>query len=89
MCVLTNNNNDFLCCSGFTFISAAMFIMAYGGMVGYLMIIKENLSYLLGVDAHDTMMQNAVLVLSSLTILLPISMQRVRENRKPLPPYSL
>lgn len=54
-----------------------MFVIAYGGMIGYLMIIKFNLSYLLGVDNDDVMMKNAVLTLSSLMILLPISMQRV------------
>jgi len=54
-----------------------MFIMAYGGMVGYLMIVKSNLSYLFGIDRSDIMMQNAVLVISSLTVLLPIAMQRV------------
>lgn len=54
-----------------------MFIMAYGGMVGYLMIVKSNLSYLFGIDRSDIMMQNTVLVISSLTVLLPIAMQRV------------
>lgn len=53
--------------------------MAYGGMVGYLMIIKGNLSYLLGVDGDNIMMKNAVLVVSSLTILFPISLQRVSQ----------
>ena len=55
-----------------------MFVFAYGAMVGYLMIIKANLSYLIGVDEDDTMMKSAVLTISSLLVILPISLQRVR-----------
>jgi amino acid permease len=62
---------------GFTFISIAMFIIAYGATVGYLIIIKSNLSDLLGVDDDDVVMKNAALTISSLMILYPISLQRV------------
>mmetsp|Transcript_22225 Transcript_22225/g.27265 ORF Transcript_22225/g.27265 Transcript_22225/m.27265 type:complete len:863 (+) Transcript_22225:179-2767(+) len=66
--------------SGFAFISVAMFIMSFGGMVSYLMIIKANLSNILGVGEDDIGMRNAVLTLSSLMILLPISLQRDMGN---------
>ena len=52
--------------------------MAYGGMVGYLMIIKSDLSFLVRVNKDDMMMRNVVLTLSSLMVLLPILLQRVR-----------
>jgi len=62
--------------SGFVFISVAMFIMSYGAMVGYLMIVKENLSILLGVDESDVYMSRAVLTISSMIIMLPLCLQR-------------
>ena len=64
--------------SGFTFISFAMFALSFGGMVGYLMIIKSHMSSLMGIDDNDIWMKNAVLTISSLMVLLPISLQRVR-----------
>jgi len=53
-----------------------MFIMSYGAMVGYLIIIKSNLSILLGVDLEDVAMARAVLMVSSLSIILPLSLER-------------
>lgn len=61
---------------GFTVISLAMFVMSYGAMVGYMMIIKNNLSYLLGVSDDNVYVQRAVLTISSLMIMLPLSMNR-------------
>jgi sodium-coupled neutral amino acid transporter 11 len=61
---------------GFVAISLAMFVMSYGAMVGYMMIVKNNLSYLLGVSDDNVYVQRAVLVISSLIIMLPLSMNR-------------
>ncbi len=53
-----------------------MLIMAYGGCLSYLTIIKDTLPVLLGVDSGDVGMQRAILTVSTLAVILPISMQR-------------
>lgn len=63
--------------AGFYFISTNMIIMAYGGCLTYLMIIKDTLPLLLGVSDKDVTMQQLVLLASTILVLLPISMQRV------------
>jgi sodium-coupled neutral amino acid transporter 11 len=65
---------------GFNFITFSMFVMSYGAMVGYMIIIKTNLSYLLGVETNNVEMSRAVLTVSSLAIILPLSMQRDMSN---------
>mmetsp|Transcript_16865 Transcript_16865/g.31936 ORF Transcript_16865/g.31936 Transcript_16865/m.31936 type:complete len:840 (-) Transcript_16865:30-2549(-) len=65
---------------GFNFISIAMFIMAYGAMVGYMIIIKTNLSFLLGVEEGNVYMERAVLTVSTLAIIMPLSLQRDMSN---------
>ena len=65
---------------GFNTISFAMFIMSYGAMVGYMIIIKTNLSHLLGVGADDVELTRAVLAVSTLCIILPLSVQRDMSN---------
>lgn len=62
--------------AGFIFISANMFIMAYGGMLSYLMIVKDTLPRLLGFAVDNYPMKRAVLTVSSLVVMLPLSMQR-------------
>jgi len=62
---------------GFYFITTNMIIMAYGGCLTYLMIIRDTLPVLLGVDVDDVTMQRLVLLGSTILVLLPISMQRV------------
>jgi len=62
---------------GFYFISVNMLIMAYGGCLSYLTIIKDTLPVLLGVQNGDVGMERAILVVSTMAIILPISMQRV------------
>ena len=62
---------------GFYFISVNMLIMAYGGCLSYLTIIKDTLPVLLGVQSGDVGMERAILVVSTMAIILPISMQRV------------
>ena len=62
---------------GFYFISINMLIMAYGGCLSYLTIIKDTLPVLLGVEKGDVGMERAILTISTMAIILPISMQRV------------
>jgi len=62
---------------GFYFIVTNMIVMAYGGCLTYLMIIRDTLPVLLGVNSDDVTTQRIVLLGSTLLVLLPISMQRV------------
>jgi sodium-coupled neutral amino acid transporter 11 len=61
---------------GFLTISGFMFIMSYGAMVSYMMIMKNALSYLLGVPDNDFYLKRAVLVVATLLVLFPLSSQR-------------
>lgn len=57
-----------------------MLIMAYGGCLSYLTIIKDTLPVLLGVETGPTGnkgMERAILTVSTMAVILPISMQRV------------
>ena len=65
---------------GFYFISVNMLIMAYGGCLSYLTIIKDTLPILLGVQQGDVGMERSILIVSTMAIILPISMQRVSVN---------
>ena len=63
---------------GYRFILANMFIMAYGAMVAYLLIIKDTIpTAILGYD-HGThkLERNLLLVVTSMIIMVPLSMQR-------------
>jgi len=62
--------------AGFIFISINMFIMAYGGMLSYLIIVKDTLPRLIGVSPGNVPMERTVLILSSMLVILPLSMQR-------------
>jgi sodium-coupled neutral amino acid transporter 11 len=68
--------------AGFVFISVNMFIMAYGAMMIYLIIIKQTVPMLFGVAEDNLPLKRSILALSSLSIILPLSCQRVRN------PYS-
>jgi len=61
---------------GFYFISINMLIMGYGGCLSYLIIIKDTLPVLLGVEKGNVGMERAILTVSTMAIILPISMQR-------------
>eukprot|EP00957_Ditylum_brightwellii_P061050 4633950-Ditylum_brightwellii.AAC.1 len=65
---------------GFIFISVNMFIMAYGGMLSYLIIVKDTLPRLVGVSLGNVPMERAVLTLTSMVTMLPLSMQRVSSS---------
>lgn len=62
--------------NGFRFAAINMFIVAYGGMVSYLMIIKDTFSSVLGVDASNVEVRRSILLVISCTIILPLSCQR-------------
>jgi len=61
---------------GFYFIATNMFIMAYGAMLSYLMIVKDTFSSILGIDEGDLLRKRAVLVVVSSLVMLPLSCQR-------------
>ena len=62
--------------AGFVFISINMFLMSYGAMVAYLLVLKDTVPTVLGVSEDDEESKRAVLLISSLAIILPLSMQR-------------
>ncbi|KAL3826950.1 hypothetical protein ACHAXA_000014 [Cyclostephanos tholiformis] len=63
--------------AGSAFVLFNMFIMAYGTMVAYLLIIKDIAQTALGYD-HGTHVteRNLAMIATSLAIMLPLSMQR-------------
>jgi len=61
---------------GFVFLSSSMFIMSYGAMISYLMIVKDTLPVLLGVNSNDETMKCTILILVVILIMFPISSQR-------------
>eukprot|EP00815_Leptocylindrus_aporus_P011343 CAMPEP_0116075854 /NCGR_PEP_ID=MMETSP0322-20121206/16882_1 /TAXON_ID=163516 /ORGANISM="Leptocylindrus danicus var. apora, Strain B651" /LENGTH=610 /DNA_ID=CAMNT_0003565991 /DNA_START=100 /DNA_END=1932 /DNA_ORIENTATION=+ len=64
--------------SGFVFVSVNMFILSYGAMVSYLIVIKDTLPTVMGVgtDEDDLPLRRGILFLFSLFIIVPLSMQR-------------
>lgn len=63
---------------GRLFVLVNMFIMAYGAMVAYLLIIKDTIPTILGL-AHGMnggIEREFILVATSLTIMVPLSMQK-------------
>lgn len=63
---------------GFRFVTINMFIMSYGAMVSYLMIVKDTLPYVLGVT--ELGMRRSILFLVSACIMVPLSSQRDMAN---------
>ncbi len=61
---------------GFVFISCNMFIMSFGAMIAYLLVLKDTFPVVFGIDAEDERSKRLVLVASSLMIILPLSLQR-------------
>lgn len=61
---------------GFVFLSVNMFLLSFGSMVAYLIIIKDTLPVLLHVTPHDDDIKRVIMFVSSLLIILPLSMQR-------------
>jgi solute carrier family 38 (sodium-coupled neutral amino acid transporter), member 11 len=63
---------------GFLFVTINMFIMSYGAMVSYLMVVKDTIPFVLGVSDPDT--RRALLFVISLFIMVPLSAQRDMAN---------
>ena len=61
---------------GFVFVALNMFIMAYGAMLTYLMIVKDTFGVVFGISSDDYPMQRAILFVISITIMVPLSSQR-------------
>mmetsp|Transcript_351 Transcript_351/g.747 ORF Transcript_351/g.747 Transcript_351/m.747 type:complete len:651 (+) Transcript_351:230-2182(+) len=61
---------------GFNFVAAGMFVMAYGAMASYLMVVKDVWSTALGVDPEDKAQRRAVLFIVSIAIMVPLSSKR-------------
>lgn len=61
---------------GFIFLSLNMFLMSYGSMLAYLIIIKDVLPVLFHVTPHDEDLKRVIMFASSLVVILPLSMQR-------------
>ena len=49
---------------------------AYGAMVAYLLIIKDTVPSIVGVDENDRLIKTLIMIATSATIMLPLSMQR-------------
>mmetsp|Transcript_24078 Transcript_24078/g.35645 ORF Transcript_24078/g.35645 Transcript_24078/m.35645 type:complete len:598 (-) Transcript_24078:655-2448(-) len=63
---------------GFLFVTINMFIMSYGALVSYLMIIKDTLPYVFGIS--DLASRRAFLFLVSFFVIVPLSSQRDMAN---------
>eukprot|EP00934_Nitzschia_sp_Nitz4_P004286 Nitzschia sp. Nitz4//scaffold34_size148208//46360//50283//NITZ4_002973-RA/size148208-processed-gene-0.38-mRNA-1//-1//CDS//3329548774//4276//frame0 len=61
---------------GFLFVAANMFIMAYGAMLSYLMVVKDTFSFVFGIDPENDPMRRALLFVISITFMVPLSCQR-------------
>ncbi|KAL7561926.1 hypothetical protein ACA910_022486 [Epithemia clementina (nom. ined.)] len=61
---------------GFRFVALNMLILSYGAMLSYLMIVKDSFSSLFGVDPDNKPMRRAILLLVSLTVMLPLASKR-------------
>ena len=62
--------------AGFRFVAINMFIMAYGAMASYLMIVKQVFSTVLGVEDENVAQRRAVLLVVSLAVMVPLSSKR-------------
>jgi len=63
--------------AGFLFVTINMFIMAYGAMLSYLMIVKDSFGVILGAtEETDLPKKRAILIMVSLLIMVPLSSQR-------------
>jgi len=59
---------------GSNFILLNMFVLAYGAMVAYLLIIKDTIPSVLGVESGVSKV--LIMLATSITIMVPLSMQR-------------
>ena len=62
---------------GSGFVLFNMFLMAYGAMVAYLLIIKDTVPTVMGYPHGEYPIErNLILIITSLTVMVPLSMQR-------------
>eukprot|EP00555_Chaetoceros_dichaeta_P003309 CAMPEP_0198250496 /NCGR_PEP_ID=MMETSP1447-20131203/1668_1 /TAXON_ID=420782 /ORGANISM="Chaetoceros dichaeta, Strain CCMP1751" /LENGTH=665 /DNA_ID=CAMNT_0043935343 /DNA_START=26 /DNA_END=2023 /DNA_ORIENTATION=- len=62
---------------GSKFILLNMFVLAYGAMVAYLLIIKDTIPSILGIGLEDTYFErNGIMFATSILIMVPLAMQR-------------
>jgi solute carrier family 38 (sodium-coupled neutral amino acid transporter), member 11 len=63
---------------GSRFVLLNMFVIAYGPMVAYLLIIKDTIPTILGLadGAEGGMVRELIMMATSITIILPLAMQR-------------
>jgi sodium-coupled neutral amino acid transporter 11 len=66
--------------AGFRFVAINMFVMAYGAMLSYLMIVKDTFPTLLGMAETDVPRRRAVLWLISCLVIVPLACQRDMAN---------
>jgi sodium-coupled neutral amino acid transporter 11 len=53
-----------------------MLIMTFGAMIAYLLVVKDTIPSVLGIDQQDEFQKRVVLFICALTIMLPLSLQR-------------
>lgn len=61
---------------GKNFILFNMFLMAYGAMVAYLLIIKDTVPTVLGIDRDAGWERELIMLATSVTIMVPLSLMR-------------
>ena len=67
---------------GTYFVLISMFLLAYGAMLGYLLVIKDTVPVVLGIATNEEagtgsfMEREFVMIVTSLIIIVPLSMQR-------------
>lgn len=63
--------------AGSGFVLFNMFVMAYGAMVAYLLIIKDTVPTVMGFEHGKNLLErNLILIATSLLVMVPLSMQR-------------
>jgi solute carrier family 38 (sodium-coupled neutral amino acid transporter), member 11 len=61
---------------GYNFVLASMFIMAYGAMIAYLIIIKDTIPKVVGWYGSTFLERELIMTLSSILIILPLAWMR-------------
>ena len=61
---------------GYQFILGSMFIMAYGAMIAYLIIIKDTIPKVFGYTNNSFVEKELIMTISSIVIILPLALLR-------------
>lgn len=61
---------------GRNFCLVSMFVLAYGAMVAYLLVVKDNVPDVLGLYGESFLEKEGIMLLTSLLIMLPLSFCR-------------